>query len=331
MKRIYLAISLIILLFPLLAQAGEINAGFVSGVWYSKNPFFAGDNIRIYSAIQNQSGFDIVGKMEFYDSQNLIGASDFSVISGRLLEKWADWQATEGEHDIYTRIVEAKKSEAGAAEEAIELKFVGSNMDKVFADRDTDGDRIGDKEDEDDDNDGVSDQEEIAKGANPLDSRSVPAGSEINDFFQSSETNVYSQDSAQDGDGSSQEPAKFNIQDKTTKKITEDFKKYIQGPGKTALKVISDQSRKITGQLTERAEKKKAEVESRSKEPGVSPENSEAAELNAGQSQKLTKDKIYLCFLIGLIYVLNTWWLLLIAVFVLLKIIWRIIRRLMWL
>jgi len=325
MKKIYFIIFLIIVLFPVLAQAEEINAGFVSGVWYSREPFFAGDKARIYSAIQNQSGFDIVGKMEFYDNQDLIGTSDFSVISGRLIEQWADWQVTKGEHSIYTRIVNAKKSTAGQQDEPVELKFAGGNLDEVFADTDTDGDRIGDRDDDDDDNDGASDQEEIAAGANPLDSRSIPAGAEIKDFFQGSETNVYSQDSLLAGDETSQELSKLATQDEATQKIKSDFSNYVVEPTKAALEAISVQSQKITRQLTEKAEEKKSETASRleeSRELSGDPES-------AGQ-KKLSKDEIYLYFLFGLIYILNTWWLLLIAVFILLKIIWRIVRRLMW-
>ena len=37
------------------------NAGFIQGnIWFSKNPFFEGDTVRIYSAIINSSDYLII-------------------------------------------------------------------------------------------------------------------------------------------------------------------------------------------------------------------------------------------------------------------------------
>ncbi|MCR4283759.1 MAG: hypothetical protein NUV64_00370 [Parcubacteria group bacterium] len=151
------------------AEAGEtINAGFVSGLWYSSNNFFAGDNVRIYSAIQNNSGFDIVGKIQFFDNEEIIGGSEFSVINGRLVEKWTDWSVKEGDHNIYIKLVDTKKAIIGGGFEPVTLTFDSSHTDKRFIDSDTDGDKIGDAVDTDDDNDGLSDEEEKSLGTDIL-------------------------------------------------------------------------------------------------------------------------------------------------------------------
>ena len=151
------------------AQVGDVtNAGFVSGIWYSKTPFFVGETVRIYSAIQNQSGFDITGTIKFFDNGKIIGQSDFSAINGRLVEKWIDWEVSEGEHKIQAKIFNPKKSIPDGGEETISLVFGSPEVDKKFADIDTDGDGIGNKQDSDDDGDGISDSDEKKAGTNPL-------------------------------------------------------------------------------------------------------------------------------------------------------------------
>ncbi len=150
-------------------EAGEtVNAGFVNGIWYSSNDFFAGDNVRIYSAIQNNSGFDIVGKIQFFDNQEIVGDAEFSVVDGRLIEKWTDWRAKGGDRNIYIKLIDTKKAIIGGGFEPITLAFDSSRVDKRFVDTDTDGDKIGNVVDTDDDNDGLSDEEEKMLGTNPL-------------------------------------------------------------------------------------------------------------------------------------------------------------------
>lgn len=150
-------------------EAGEtVNAGFVSGLWYSSNDFFAGDSVRIYSAIQNNSGFDIVGKIQFFDNEDIVGDSEFSVINGRLIEKWTDWSVKKGDHNIYIKLTDTKKAIIGGGFEPITLAFDSSRVDKRSVDSDTDGDKVGDTVDTDDDNDGLPDEEEKVLGTDPL-------------------------------------------------------------------------------------------------------------------------------------------------------------------
>lgn len=169
--KIFFAIAVISFYFssPAYAASGEsLNAGFVSGIWYSKMPFFVGDQIRIYSAIHNQSGFDLIGEVKFFDGNFLIGESKFSVVSGRVIEEWVDWRVTEGEHSLYVKIVDAQKSVAGKPPEPVTLRFESSGADKQFAGFDTDNDGIGDRDDLDDDGDGVLDDIEVRQNTDPL-------------------------------------------------------------------------------------------------------------------------------------------------------------------
>lgn len=81
------------------------NAGFVqSNIWYSKDPFYAGDKIRVYTVIFNGSAYDLSGAVEFLDNGAPINKADFALASGgRVRDLWVDWKATEGKHTITAR------------------------------------------------------------------------------------------------------------------------------------------------------------------------------------------------------------------------------------
>lgn len=112
------------------------NAGFVqSNIWYSKDPFYAGDKIRIYTVIFNGSAYDLSGAVEFLDNGVLVGKADFALASGgRVRDLWIDWKATEGKHTITARFANVisdgpngklpavlGSAEAGKSEKVVEL------------------------------------------------------------------------------------------------------------------------------------------------------------------------------------------------------------------
>ena len=167
----------------ILAQSNIINAGIVRGLWYSKVPFFAENQVRIYTALQNQSGFDITGTIQFLDGEIIIGESEFSVVDGDLIKEWVDWEVTQGYHSISIKVINVQKHELNKDPEPISLNLGTLGSDEQFADFDTDGDLIGNEEDLDDDNDGISDDEEIIIGTNPLiadtDNDGISDGEEI--------------------------------------------------------------------------------------------------------------------------------------------------------
>lgn len=161
-------LSLLIASSIALAQDPGLNAGFVSGIWYSRLPFFEGADIRMYAAVQNRSDFDITGKAKFSDNGAVIGSMPFSALQGRLIEVWADWKAKEGDHSFSVEVVEAMKSQAGKKPEPITLSFPFSQASQLTVDKDTDQDKQGNKEDIDDDNDGLTDEQEASQGTDPL-------------------------------------------------------------------------------------------------------------------------------------------------------------------
>jgi len=136
MKKLLFIVFLFFIIDPISAQAatGPYNAGFVSGLWYSKVPFFAGEKIRIYTAFQNHSGGDITGAVQFFDNDTSIGKANFSAINDRLVETWIDWTVSYGNHAISAKIVEAQRSEAGKPAEKIEVLASESKPETIFAD-----------------------------------------------------------------------------------------------------------------------------------------------------------------------------------------------------
>ena len=152
---------LVFLLLPLnvLAQQEPLNAGLVSGIWYSKFPFFAGETVRIYTAIQNNSGDDLKGKVQFSKNNEPIGNAPFSALKGGLIQVWQDWQAQEGTYTISARIVDATPP--------VSSSFAIAQQE-VVVDKDTDKDNIGNTQDQDDDNDGLTDEKEQILGTDPL-------------------------------------------------------------------------------------------------------------------------------------------------------------------
>ncbi|MDO8633560.1 MAG: hypothetical protein Q7K38_03410, partial [Candidatus Wildermuthbacteria bacterium] len=155
------ALLLLVFFLPLsvLAQQESLNAGLVSGIWYSKLPFFDGETVRIYTAIQNNSGFDLKGKVQFLKNEEVLGDAPFSALKGGLIQVWEDWPAKEGTYTISARIVEATPP--------VSSSFAIAKHE-VFVDKDTDKDDTGNIQDPDDDNDGLTDEKEQILGTDPL-------------------------------------------------------------------------------------------------------------------------------------------------------------------
>lgn len=146
------------------------NAGFVpANIWYSKDPFFAGEKIRIYTILFNGSAYDLDGTVEFLDNGVLINKASFSLASGgRVRDVWVDWQAREGKHSVTARIVDASASLTSGTKSTIALDNAETGKSERTVDLDTDGDDTGNADDIDDDGDGVLDVDELRNGTDPL-------------------------------------------------------------------------------------------------------------------------------------------------------------------
>ncbi|MFC1730653.1 hypothetical protein ACFL6I_10000 [candidate division KSB1 bacterium] len=159
-------ISLITLLFliistPVFAVVDTTHVGFVdSSIWFDREPFFSGKEVRVYTTLANSSNADFKGTVEFYDGETVIGNAQVTLErNGGFQVVWTDWVPEEGNHSVSVKITEASLTPAGGESEVVEYNNVPTILDR-FIDTDTDEDGIGNKEDTDDDNDGIPDIED---------------------------------------------------------------------------------------------------------------------------------------------------------------------------
>lgn len=114
------------------------NAGLVpANIWYSKDPFYTGDKIRIYTVIFNGSTYDLDGSMEFLDNGVSLGSTNFSVPgNGSVREVWVGWQAVAGSQVITARIVEAHSVGTDGKKTPLALENVETGKSERFVDLD---------------------------------------------------------------------------------------------------------------------------------------------------------------------------------------------------
>ena len=115
----YILLSL--LLFPVTVVAQSQNAGFVEGLWYSKMPFFAGEEVRVYAALRNNTGSDLSGTVRFTDNTITIGEKPVEALDGRLVETWIDWTPSSGNHQVRVVLVDAVLDGPNSEPVAIEV------------------------------------------------------------------------------------------------------------------------------------------------------------------------------------------------------------------
>ena len=144
-------IGIVFLLIPFSLFAA--SSGFITRtIWYTPEKFFAGDVVRIHAGIYNASGEDFSGTVEFFDNDEFLGETRFTLKKGgNAASVWVDWEPEEGRHVIVAKM-------RGDNGEAVSESII------EYVDRDTDHDALGDREDPDDDNDGFSDKDEIRLG-----------------------------------------------------------------------------------------------------------------------------------------------------------------------
>lgn len=122
MKAKFFIVAVIFSAFFNFAWAEDLNVAFVNSLVYSKNDFFAGEKIRIYGTLQNYSEFDLKGTANFFEAENFIGSFDFFVANKKSVEVWTDWKAVEGENKLSIKINNLKKLEIGKAPEQVNLE-----------------------------------------------------------------------------------------------------------------------------------------------------------------------------------------------------------------
>jgi hypothetical protein len=81
-----------------------INARLLPTVWYSKLDPREGEPIRIFAAIQNDSGIDFGGTAIFLVRGEEVGRSEFKSVSGKLSVVSTSWKAEQGSNSIDVKV-----------------------------------------------------------------------------------------------------------------------------------------------------------------------------------------------------------------------------------
>ncbi len=104
------------------------NAGFIpSNIWYSKDPFEEGDNIKIYTLVFNPDSRQLSGSVLFFDNDVLLGKKTFVAGASQVAQVGLSWKATLGDHVIFAKIENTKF-----------LTSSGSSVDVYLAENESD-------------------------------------------------------------------------------------------------------------------------------------------------------------------------------------------------
>lgn len=136
MTKKILFLFFIFLVFGIsVAQAEEklSNAGFTQGnIWYSKDPFFAGDVVTIHTLVFNSSTDDISGTVEFYDSDVLLGKIPFNIKpSGGYKNVSMEWKVSVGYHKIFA-VIKAPRVMRNGKLDPVSLDYYKTNENERF-------------------------------------------------------------------------------------------------------------------------------------------------------------------------------------------------------
>ena len=117
---------------------------------------------RVYAILTSTCAEDMEGTLRFYDQGALINGKSFSIrANGRPEEVWTTWLPKNvGDHEIAVEVTADVDSPATFPNRRVTLP--------VAVERDTDGDGITDRLDSDMDNDGISNEDEVRAGTDPL-------------------------------------------------------------------------------------------------------------------------------------------------------------------
>lgn len=120
-----------------------------------------GDTVRIFARVFNVGDTDILGYVVFLlNGKEMADPQPISVKANTYDDVFIDWKAKTGANNIEAKITGLNPADDNPENNKIVKK-------EVFVDSDTDGDKIGDKNDPDDDNDGLTDEQEAVLGTNP--------------------------------------------------------------------------------------------------------------------------------------------------------------------
>lgn len=126
-------LSLLFLLCPAsLAAAPTLPIDFVRNqIWFSKQPFTGGEQVKIYTSVFNGSAADARGAVEFYDNKTLLGTAQFSAVAGGSQIVFIRWTASSGDHAFRAKITSIRAVYPDGREENLPDISTGSTVNVV--------------------------------------------------------------------------------------------------------------------------------------------------------------------------------------------------------
>ena len=134
------------LLMPIALYASTVSAGLLKDqLWFSKDPFFAGDTITIFTLVYNSSSYRLSGTMTLYDGTSTIDTKPFLVdAKGGSQVVTFPWLATHGSHSFAAVITQDEFTQSTEVEKNALITATRTLRVLRFADNDKNGNGIGD-------------------------------------------------------------------------------------------------------------------------------------------------------------------------------------------
>jgi len=164
MKGFLIVIILLCLFVSLNVFAKADLSLSVSDITFSKTEPLEGDKVRVFARVFNIGEEDVYGFVTFsINNQEITEPQPISVKVGTYDDVFIDWVFQGGNYDIAGKIVATWPQDENSEND-------GALKQDYFVDLDSDDDGIGDSKDNDNDNDGLTDEDELVLGTDPLSS-----------------------------------------------------------------------------------------------------------------------------------------------------------------
>ena len=166
--KFFLFSLLVLLSFPVSVHA---VTGFLGsqGVWMSEGKTFAGDTVKLYTVVVNNSAPRLSLTVEFYNGSTFIKSVAVPNLTFEEAKQvWVEYTLPAGEQQFSAKLTQLDaRDQVGNSVDA-NITQTEQQSQTYDVDLDTDGDDIGNKQDTDDDNDGLADTKESEIGSDPL-------------------------------------------------------------------------------------------------------------------------------------------------------------------
>lgn len=128
------------------AFARTLPAGFSKDqIWFSKDPFFVGDNITVNTFVYNSSAYRMSGTMTLKDSTSTIDKRTFIVEGGGSFQAIVfPWVVTPGSHNFSALIERDEFTQGTSSIASSSITLTETAKVRRFADYDKNGNGVGD-------------------------------------------------------------------------------------------------------------------------------------------------------------------------------------------